>query len=87
MSTDSAEFRKEKLVFNLKDIWEMEQMTILQSESSLWKEQFTHMTSHIPAIAYGNKYESLVKTQIRSVYPNSLVRTLLCLSWQHHPMV
>ncbi|KAG8176999.1 hypothetical protein JTE90_006428 [Oedothorax gibbosus] len=104
MSTDAAEFVKEKLVFSLKDIWELEQQTISQSESSLWKEQrkwrltasnfykvcvrrkdhtklvsallSSHSSdlSRIPAIAYGNKYESLVRTQIRSQYPNSLVR-------------
>ncbi|KAG8171442.1 hypothetical protein JTE90_006849 [Oedothorax gibbosus] len=39
LPTDAAEFVKEKLVFSLKDIWELEQQTISQSESSLWKEQ------------------------------------------------
>ncbi|KAG8175750.1 hypothetical protein JTE90_029235 [Oedothorax gibbosus] len=86
------------------DIWELEQLTISQSESSLWKYQrkwrltasnfykvcvrrkdhtklaSTLLSSHssdlslIPAIAYGNKYESLARTQIRSLYPDSLVR-------------
>ncbi|KAG8176184.1 hypothetical protein JTE90_019634 [Oedothorax gibbosus] len=111
LPTDAAEFVKEKLVVNLKDIWELEQLTISQSESSLWKYQrkwrltasnfykvcvrrkdhtklaSTLLSSHssdlsrIPAIAYGNKYESLTLQKMKNKSPLIMVVDTICVKF------